>query len=889
MAITVGDALLRLGLDKGSFDRDMKATEKLVKDRMGKMQDSLKATSASFLKVGKSAGIMAGIGAGAIGILVKSAADFDKAMREVNTLVGLSEEQMADMRAEVKALSVEMGIDAVEASKALYQAISAGQEPTEALEFLNVAARTAVGGITSLETATTGLTSIMNAFGLESSEAERVADVLFVSMKGGITTIDELSTSFFQVAPIAATLGVSFEEVAAAATTITKSGTPTKIAFTSLRQAIVALAKPTKEMADLLEILGFESGTAALEALGLQGTFQALSTETGATQEQLIKAIGSIEAMQAVFGITGLQAEEFSRQMEGVQNATGASQAAFEEMAESSSFKMAQTQQSVQALRRELGEAMLPAVIAIMDALTRMLVPVTEWLQKNPELAKWIGIITVGLVGFIAAIAATSLAVGIATGAIAALITVIQALHLRMVANAVVIGAATVALVAYYIAVGVATAAQWLWNIAMTANPIGAIIVAVAALVAVIVLLVKNIKEVSNLFGLLRVSSDELGQAMIRTADGVEIWADNLTAAWRLTGDEAVRAAKGFDQMAQSLRDTGRAGGDAARGLKRMAQSQRDINQLQADSVQQMRELGFGMDNVGASSIKLRRIRVEGERRAQAAIDFSIEKTKELRNAILAEAARVAAFADEVFFARIANAKVAADAEIAEAKRVADVRIAEFQRANDVMGIIRDRQAEALKEPERARARGRLAEALTPEEAAQALLDLGRLRAQIFQAGSRELRRAGGLGELNLPTGAAGLLGGGDPANILDALRGLEGGPLTTSLRFDVKNLLTIFERLADQGKILIGGQPIALGSMAHGGVIPEPSLLVGLRSMRPYAVAGEAGREFVVPEGKGGGFRTANIRFYMDGRMITSVVGVRLVEEIRLRQAVRA
>jgi hypothetical protein len=39
---------------------------------------------------------------------------------------------------------------------------------------------------------------------------------------------------------------------------------------------------------------------------------------------------------------------------------------------------------------------------------------------------------------------------------------------------------------------GVATATQWLLNAAMTANPIGLIIVAVAALIAIIVLLVKH-------------------------------------------------------------------------------------------------------------------------------------------------------------------------------------------------------------------------------------------------------------------------------------------------------------------------------------------------------------------------------------------------------------
>jgi len=50
----------------------------------------------------------------------------------------------------------------------------------------------------------------------------------------------------------------------------------------------------------------------------------------------------------------------------------------------------------------------------------------------------------------------------------------------------------TIALVAHAVATKVVTAAQWLFNAAMMANPIGLIIAAVIALIAIIVLLVKN-------------------------------------------------------------------------------------------------------------------------------------------------------------------------------------------------------------------------------------------------------------------------------------------------------------------------------------------------------------------------------------------------------------
>lgn len=56
-------------------------------------------------------------------------------------------------------------------------------------------------------------------------------------------------------------------------------------------------------------------------------------------------------------------------------------------------------------------------------------------------------------------------------------------------------------LAAKKVAVGLATAAQWLFNAAMSANPIGLVIIAIAAIIAIIVLLVKNWDTVTEVVG----------------------------------------------------------------------------------------------------------------------------------------------------------------------------------------------------------------------------------------------------------------------------------------------------------------------------------------------------------------------------------------------------
>ncbi len=61
--------------------------------------------------------------------------------------------------------------------------------------------------------------------------------------------------------------------------------------------------------------------------------------------------------------------------------------------------------------------------------------------------------------------------------------------------------AARTAMIAGAAATGVVTAAQWLWNIAVSANPIGLIILAVIAFIAIIILLVKYHEEIAAWIG----------------------------------------------------------------------------------------------------------------------------------------------------------------------------------------------------------------------------------------------------------------------------------------------------------------------------------------------------------------------------------------------------
>ncbi len=452
MATVIGEFVAKIGADMKGFDKGVDRAN----TKMGKF-------ASEFSKHRKAIGIgmtaMGGAIVGGLGLMVKSAVEFEAGMREVNTMMGLGQEEFQALSKDVLNLAKDLGVNAVDATGALYQAISAGVPKENVLTFLEVASRTAIGGVTDTETAVDGLTTVMNAFKIPIEDVQKVADVMFTTMAGGKTTIEELSAKLFNVAPFAAQAGISFEEVSAALAAITKQGTPTAVATTQLRQAIVGFQKPTAEMEKALLALGFASGRAMVGELGLAGALQQLekfSKEAGVPIDELFS---SVEGGAAVLALTGDNASDFATALDDMAHASdgaGASMAAFNEVEKGSARQLDKAKESIKAVAIEIGGNLLPQLIPLIKQMGEVVGKVSAWMEQNPQLVGT-------LVKIVAVIGALMLVLG---PLMLILPGIISALPL--------LGAA----------------------FAVLAGPVGLIILAIIALVAAGVWLVKNWDEV---------------------------------------------------------------------------------------------------------------------------------------------------------------------------------------------------------------------------------------------------------------------------------------------------------------------------------------------------------------------------------------------------------
>lgn len=313
--------------------------------------------------------IAAAFSARALAGLASQANQFSAAMAEVNTLLSGNSE-MPRLTQEAKNLAAQFGGSPTQQAQAFYQAISAGAGNAEqATALLTAANKLAIGGVTDVTTAVDGLTSITNAYGIETSEASRVSDALFVAMRAGKTTVGELSGSIGKVAATAATAGLSFEETLGSISALTTQGIATAEAVTGLKATLSNILKPSKAASDAAEELGIDFSLAGLQSKGLAGFLDELVTATGGSEAKLLDLFGSTEALNTVFALTGGAAETFSGIMVDMTNSAGQTDTAFNKVSNTMSQKLDVLKGKFAVTGVELGNFIVTASTPFVDVL----------------------------------------------------------------------------------------------------------------------------------------------------------------------------------------------------------------------------------------------------------------------------------------------------------------------------------------------------------------------------------------------------------------------------------------------------------------------------------------------------------------------------------------
>lgn len=255
--------------------------------------------------------ITKGIAAIGIGKLfseaVKTGMDFEAQMSRVKAISGATGEEFAKLKEQAKQLGADTAFSATEAAEGMENLASAGFSTSEIIAAMPGMLDLAASSGEDLASSADIAASTLRGFGLEASSAGHVADVLAKNAAATNAAVADTGEAMKYVAPVAKSMGIEFEETAAAIGIMADAGIKGSQAGTTLRGALSRIAKPTKAMQETMDSLGLSFYDSNGKMKSLADITEMLETKmSGLTDEQKNQALITLFGQESLSGMMAL-------------------------------------------------------------------------------------------------------------------------------------------------------------------------------------------------------------------------------------------------------------------------------------------------------------------------------------------------------------------------------------------------------------------------------------------------------------------------------------------------------------------------------------------------------------------------------------------------------
>jgi len=321
---------------------------------VGKATQPLADLTDSILKIDA---VLAGLAAGALVVVTTQAGKFGDSFAEIATLIEAPAGALLEFKDDVLDYSRDSTASLESITGATYQIISATGDWENALETLSAAERLNVAGKGELDSTTKLLVTSLNAYGKGVEDAGDFSDILFTTVKVGVTNLTELSASLGTVTGLASSAGVPFADLSAAVGALTGTVGDTSLAITQIKGVLTAVIKPSSQAAAEAERLGIAFNAEAVAAMGLEGFLKMVYDATDGNTEVMARLFGRVEGLNGALVLGADTSGKYAQALQGMEERAGATDAAYAKMVDN--FKE-NNQRLINNLQATLIEAGLP-------------------------------------------------------------------------------------------------------------------------------------------------------------------------------------------------------------------------------------------------------------------------------------------------------------------------------------------------------------------------------------------------------------------------------------------------------------------------------------------------------------------------------------------------
>ncbi len=318
---------------------------------------------------------VAGLGTAA----VKTTADFDTSMSQVQATMGITKETMSELNGEsvntvealrdlAKQMGSETAFSASECADAMNYLALAGYDTQEIYDTLPTVLNLAAAGGIDLASASDMVTDAMSALGMETREADTMVDQMSKTASTTNTSVAQLGEAILTIGATAKTVKGGTAELNTALGILANNGIKGAEGGTHLRNVILALQSPTDKAAACMESLGVEVYDSEGNMRSLNDILGDLNTSmdgmTSAEKQNIISSIFNKTDLAAVNSLLSNTGDSWDSLQQSITESGGAAQQMADTQLDNLSGQITILKSALEGLAISFGEILMPKIRA---------------------------------------------------------------------------------------------------------------------------------------------------------------------------------------------------------------------------------------------------------------------------------------------------------------------------------------------------------------------------------------------------------------------------------------------------------------------------------------------------------------------------------------------
>lgn len=337
------------------------------------LADALSAAASKIVELGQNA--------------IESGMSFDKSMSQVAATMGVTTDEIGQLRDYAKQMGETTAFSASEAADALNYMALAGYDAETSMRVLPTVLNLAAAGNMDLARASDMVTDAQSALGLSVEEAEEMVDKMAKTSSKSNTSVEQLGDAFLTVGGLAKNLAGGTTELSQVLGVLADNGTKGAEGGTALRNVILSLSAPTDKAAESIKELGVEIFDAQGNMRPLPEIFQDFNTALDPlTQQEKTNVLNNIfnkVDLTKVQNLLGTSADRFDELALSIDNAQGSAQKMADTQLENLAGDVTLLESATEGFYIAVSDALTPALRGLTQFGTNTLLPFLTDAVKN--------------------------------------------------------------------------------------------------------------------------------------------------------------------------------------------------------------------------------------------------------------------------------------------------------------------------------------------------------------------------------------------------------------------------------------------------------------------------------------------------------------------------